>query len=114
MLIGYMRVSSRDDRQTTALQRDALLQAGVDPRHLFEDKLSGAQDERPGLVKALAFLQPGDTRVVIAGPSSAWLDSVTKWLYRDSGSAMRIGNSHAPGIHNAELIPDDAAPLDRD
>jgi DNA invertase Pin-like site-specific DNA recombinase len=64
MLIGYMRVSSRDDRQTTALQRDALLQAGVDPRHLFEDKLSGAQDDRPGLVEALAFLQPGDTLVV--------------------------------------------------
>lgn len=64
MLIGYMRVSSRDDRQTTDLQRDALIQTGVDPRHLFEDKLSGAQDDRPGLVKALAFLQPGDTLVV--------------------------------------------------
>jgi len=49
MLIGYMRVSSRDDRQTTALQRDALVQAGVDQRHLFEDKLSGARDDRPGL-----------------------------------------------------------------
>ena len=64
MLIGYMRVSSRDDRQTTALQRDALVQAGVDQRHLFEDKLSGAKDDRPGLAKALAFLQPGDTLVV--------------------------------------------------
>ena len=57
MLIGYMRVSSRDDRQTTALQRDALVQAGVDQRHLFEDKLSGAKEDRPGLAKALAFLQ---------------------------------------------------------
>ena len=28
MLVGYMRVSSDSDRQTTALQRDALLAAG--------------------------------------------------------------------------------------
>jgi hypothetical protein len=57
-------VSSRNDRQTTALQRDALVQAGVYPRHLFEDKLSGVRDERPGLTQSLAFLQPGDTLVV--------------------------------------------------
>lgn len=28
MLIGYMRVSSSDERQSVALQRDALLAAG--------------------------------------------------------------------------------------
>lgn len=38
MLVGYMRVSSDSDRQSTDLQRDALLAAGVDPRHLFEDR----------------------------------------------------------------------------
>ena len=64
MLIGYMRVSSESDRQHTDLQKDALLQAGVDPRHLFEDKASGAKDKRPGLEKALAFLHPGDCLVV--------------------------------------------------
>ena len=37
-----MQVSSDGDRQTTALQRDALLAAGVDDRHLYEDKASGA------------------------------------------------------------------------
>ena len=42
MLIGYMRVSSDSDRQTTNLQRDALLAVGVDTRHLFEDHASGA------------------------------------------------------------------------
>ena len=30
MLVGYMRVSSESDRQTTDLQRVALLAAGVD------------------------------------------------------------------------------------
>lgn len=64
MLVGYMRVSSSSDRQTTDLQRDALLAAGVDLRHLFEDKASGAKDARPGLIKALDFVQPGDILIV--------------------------------------------------
>ena len=34
MLVGYMRVSSDNDRQTTDLQRDTLLAAGVDPRDI--------------------------------------------------------------------------------
>ena len=64
MLVGYMRVSSENDRQTTDLQRDALLAASVDPRHLFEDKASGARDDRPGLQQALAYIRPGDCLVV--------------------------------------------------
>lgn len=64
MLIGYMSVSSYSDRQTTDLQRDALLAAGVDPRHLFEDKASGAKDDRSGLIKALNFVQAGDILIV--------------------------------------------------
>ena len=46
MFVGYMRVSSDSDRQTTNLQRDALMAAGVDSRHLFEDHASGAKDDR--------------------------------------------------------------------
>jgi DNA invertase Pin-like site-specific DNA recombinase len=38
--------------------------AGVDARHLFEDRASGAKDNRPGLTKALDFTQPGDVLVV--------------------------------------------------
>lgn len=64
MIIGYMRVSSESDRQNTDLQRDALLKAGVDPRHLFEDKASGAKDKRPGLQKAVDFLHKGDCLIV--------------------------------------------------
>ena len=64
MLIGYMRVSSDGDRQTTALQRDALLAVGVDERHLFEDKASGARDDRPGLTSALEFVRQGDCLIV--------------------------------------------------
>jgi Resolvase, N terminal domain len=41
MLVGYMRVSTNGDRQVLDLQRDALLAAGVDARHLFEDRITG-------------------------------------------------------------------------
>ena len=64
MLVGYMRVSSDPDRQTTDLQRDALLSAGVDSRHLFEDHASGAKDDRCGLAKALEFVKSSDVLVV--------------------------------------------------
>ena len=64
MLVGYMRVSSDSDRQNTDLQRDALLAAGVDVRHLYEDRASGAKDDRSGLTQALEFVRPGDVLVV--------------------------------------------------
>ncbi len=64
MLVGYMRVSSDTDRQTTDLQRDALLAAGVDSRHLFEDHASGTRDDRPGLTAMLDFIRSGDVLVV--------------------------------------------------
>lgn len=64
MLVGYMRVSTESDHQVFDLQRDALLAAGVDSRHLYEDRVSGSRDTRDGLSKALAFLQAGDCLVV--------------------------------------------------
>ncbi len=64
MLVGYMRVSTDGDRQVLDLQRDALLAAGVDERHLFEDRASGSRGDRAGLTRALAFLRPGDCLVV--------------------------------------------------
>ena len=64
MMVGYMRVSTDGDRQVMDLQRDALLAAGVDERHLFEDRAGGSRDDRGGLAKALAFLKPGDCFVV--------------------------------------------------
>jgi DNA invertase Pin-like site-specific DNA recombinase len=64
MLVGYMRVSTDGDRRTFDLQRDALLAAGVDERHLFEDRVSGSRGERTGLAKALAFIKSGDCLVV--------------------------------------------------
>jgi DNA invertase Pin-like site-specific DNA recombinase len=64
MLVGYMRVSTDGDRQVLDLQRDALVSAGVDERHLFEDRVSGNRTDRAGLAKALAFARAGDCLVV--------------------------------------------------
>ena len=59
-LIGYARVSTAE--QDTALQTDALHKAGCE--RIFEDTISGAKAERPGLTAALAYVREGDTLVV--------------------------------------------------
>lgn len=64
MLVGYMRVSKADGSQTTDLQRDALIGAGVEPDSLYEDKASGKKEERPELTPCLKALRPGDTLIV--------------------------------------------------
>lgn len=64
MLIGYMRVSKADGSQTTDLQRDALESAGVNVKHLYEDRASGKREDRPGLAACLKALREGDTLAV--------------------------------------------------
>lgn len=64
MLIGYMRVSKADGSQTNDLQRDALIAAGVDVAHLYEDRASGKREDRPGLIACLKALRPDDTLIV--------------------------------------------------
>jgi DNA invertase Pin-like site-specific DNA recombinase len=60
MLIGYARVSSKD--QNLDLQIEALRKATC--KKIFEDKLTGSRAERPGLTKTLEMLREGDTLVV--------------------------------------------------
>jgi len=64
MLIGYMRVSKADGSQSFNLQRDALMNAGVQESDIYEDKASGKNDDRPGLSAALKSLRPKDTLVI--------------------------------------------------
>ena len=59
-LIGYARVSTAE--QDTALQTDALRKAGCE--RIFEDMVSGAKADRPGLAAALAYLRDGDALAV--------------------------------------------------
>lgn len=60
MLIGYARVSTQD--QKPELQLDALREVGCE--HIFVEKASGAQRERPELRAALQYAREGDTIVV--------------------------------------------------
>ena len=60
MLIGYARVSTQD--QNLDLQIDALKQIGC--QKIYDDKISGTKDKRPGLELALKDLRAGDTLVV--------------------------------------------------
>ncbi len=62
ILIGYQRVSTDD--QHLHLQRDALIKVGVDPDRIYEDKLSGAKTNRPGLEHAIRAARKGDVLVV--------------------------------------------------
>jgi len=59
MKIGYARISSAD--QNTDRQADALLLAGVDHEHLFIDKQSGKDFNRPQYQLMLMTLRAGDT-----------------------------------------------------
>lgn len=59
-LIGYQRVST--NAQDAQLQADALSQAGC--ARVFEDKASGKNADRAGLLAALDYMREGDTLCV--------------------------------------------------
>lgn len=63
-MVGYTRVSKADGSQVHHLQHDALIAAGVDPKRIYKDNISGTRDSRPGLDACLAVLAPGDTLVI--------------------------------------------------
>jgi DNA invertase Pin-like site-specific DNA recombinase len=60
MKLGYARVSTTE--QDLSLQLDGLGDAGCEK--IYEDRISGAKTDRPGLQEALAYLRKGDTLVV--------------------------------------------------
>lgn len=67
MFVGYMRVSSDSDRQSTDLQRDALLAVGIDARHLF-----GEHKKVGGIVKARLSNLEGSTPLYFFMLSEGW------------------------------------------
>lgn len=46
MKLGYARISTSD--QDASMQIEALISAGVDPKRIFTDQLSGAREARSG------------------------------------------------------------------
>lgn len=64
MKYGYERVSTTE--QNLGRQRERLLQAGVEDKNIFSDKLSGKDMNRPSLQKLLMCLREGDELVVLS------------------------------------------------
>lgn len=60
MKLGYIRVSR--DKQTTALQEDAMRQERCE--RTFTDKMSGKRFDRPEFLRMLDMARPGDSIVV--------------------------------------------------
>jgi len=62
-LVGYARVSTREERQVLDRQIDALTMAGCEK--IFDDHMSGVQVDRPGLAACLGYLRAGDVLTVL-------------------------------------------------
>ncbi|EAM6081021.1 recombinase family protein [Salmonella enterica subsp. enterica serovar Kedougou] len=100
--IGYIRVSTND--QNTDLQRNALISAECE--QIFDDKMSGAKANRPGLKRALRALKTGDTLVV--------------WKLDRLGRSVKnlvtlIAELHERGVHFQSLTDsiDTSTPMGR-
>ena len=90
MKVGYARISTED--QSLDLQIDALRRAGCG--RIFEDIGSGADCDRPGLLKALGTLREGDSLIV-------WrLDRLGRSLQDLADTAHSL---HSKGIALASL-----------
>jgi DNA invertase Pin-like site-specific DNA recombinase len=63
--LGYARVST--GHQSLDQQLDALTAAGVNPKRVYSDKLSGTstREQRPGLAALLDYAREGDAIVVV-------------------------------------------------
>lgn len=87
MLIGYARVSTKD--QKLQLQKDALYEIGCEK--IFVDKISGNNSDRPGLIKTLEFIRKGDILVI-------WrLDRLSRSL-KDLINLMNLLESKSIGL----------------
>jgi DNA invertase Pin-like site-specific DNA recombinase len=89
--VAYIRVSSTG--QSLELQREAVLRAGVEPDHIFEEKRSGLDSNRPALKEARRFVRRGDvfviTKVDRLARSANDLLNIVKEL-RENGVELRV------------------------
>lgn len=62
MLLGYARVSSLG--QNLDRQIDALTSAGIDPRMIYQEKITETKMQRPELNRLLNDIQQGDVLII--------------------------------------------------
>ena len=75
-----------DWSQSTDLQRDALLIAGVESDNFYEDQASGKKDDRPHLEACLKMLRKG---------TLSWSGSSNEWI---GGTTHSHSHSYAPQL----------------
>ncbi len=78
---AYIRVSSKDqneDRQLIAMK-----EYGVSPKKIYMDKQSGKDFERPGYIRLMKRIKPGDTVVIksIDRLGRNYIEILEQWRY---------------------------------
>lgn len=94
-LVAYIRVSSFG--QSLEVQRDKMLGIGVQPDHIFEEKRSGVDANRPALKEALRFARKDDVFVItkidrLARSATDLLNTVDQ--LQSKGVALRVLDQH--------------------
>jgi DNA invertase Pin-like site-specific DNA recombinase len=94
-ILGYARVST--DGQDLTLQKRALKEAGC--AKIYEEKMSGAKDDRPKLARMLKDLQSGDVVIVTKldrlGRSAGHLLSVIDRIRETNAEFRSLGDPWA-------------------
>lgn len=87
---GYVRVSSRE--QNEARQLAAMRNAGIRTEHIFADKQSGRDFDRPQYKKLLRRLRRGDTLFVqsIDRLGRNYREIIEQWQYLTSEKGVNI------------------------
>lgn len=103
---GYVRVSTKE--QHTDRQEIALEEYGVDPTHMFVDKISGKNFNRPAYKKLLRIVRKGDVIVIksLDRLGRNYQEMIDQWrlITRDIGCGIHVVDMP---ILNTSGDPDD-------
>lgn len=90
MNFGYARVSSKDQNPDRQLR--GLGDAGVDVEHIFVDRASGKDFDRPEYRRMLTYLRPGDTVFVqsIDRLGRSYCEIREQWEYLTKSASVDI------------------------
>src|SRR6201993_2065498 len=99
--LGYARVST--GHQSLDQQLDALSAAGVNPKRVYRDKLSGTstREQRPGLAALLDYARPGDAIVVVGIDRLGRNAAEVMTTIRDLGERSIVLRSLREGIDSS-------------
>ena len=107
-IYGYARVSSQD--QNEERQLIALREKQIAPDHIFVDKQSGKDFDRPQYQKMLKVLQPGDTLYVLSfdrlGRNYEELQNQWRMLTKEMGVIICVMDTQALEIRTGNVLLD--------